>query len=159
MSAGHFGAHEAQVEIAAVAQIKSHRLLQQNGSLAQTAAQQVASLQCVPGCGVQQSAASEPPQVRTQSSFAFCTQSLSHWVLQQNGSAAQTVVQHSGVLQFGVACATRQSPFAGLSQLGQSVIARSTQNASHWLLQQNGSAAQTVVQHSGLSQNGVGCAE
>jgi hypothetical protein len=101
---------------------------------------------------VQQLGASEPPQVLTQRLFAPWTHAASHWVSQQNGSAAQTVVQHAGVLQYGVGWATRQSPFDGLSQLGQFVIAALTHSESHAVLQQNGSAAQTVVQHSGLLQ-------
>jgi hypothetical protein len=106
----------------------------------------------VPECGVQQLGASEPPQVLTQRLFAPWTHAASHWLSQQKGSAAQTVLQHSGVLQKGVGWATRQSPFDGLSQLGQFVIAALTHSESHAVLQQNGSAAQTVVQHSGLLQ-------
>jgi hypothetical protein len=127
-SARHFGAQTAQVETARVAQSSSHSVSQQNGSIPQTAAQQAASLQWVASCGVQQSFASEPPQDSTQRFVAPDTQSLSHAVVQQKGSTAQTVLQHSGVLQFGVGCAIRQSPLLGFSQLGQSVIARLTQN-------------------------------
>jgi hypothetical protein len=48
-----------------------------------------------------------------QLATASATQSVSHVVWQQKGSAAHTLVQHAGVLHPPSACGTKHGPLVG----------------------------------------------
>jgi hypothetical protein len=105
---------------ASSAQMPSHAVSQQNGSMAQTAAQQSSSSQPGVPWSAQQSPLPGAPQVKVQapssqrgSAWASSVQMLSHSVSQQNGSMAHTALQQSASEQPVEPCATQQSPSAG----------------------------------------------
>jgi hypothetical protein len=50
--------------------------------------------------------------------YASCTQIESHCVLQQNGSALQTALQHEAESQLGLPCVVKHDPAAASPQLG-----------------------------------------
>jgi nitrous oxide reductase accessory protein NosL len=108
----------AQLSAAASAQTMSHDVSQQNGSAAQIALQHSASEQPGVVLATQQSfvfglpqegSPPPPPEQPAQLSAAASAQTMSHDVLQQNGSAAQIALQHSASEQPGVVLATQQS--------------------------------------------------
>ncbi len=90
----------------------SQSVLQQNGSAAQTASQQAASLQAVLGCGVKQLPVPAPPH-SVQTSCASSAQRGSQWSSQQKGSIAHTAEQHNSLLQPGDVCGAKQLPVPG----------------------------------------------
>ncbi|MFM8818856.1 MAG: hypothetical protein ACKOHI_13495, partial [Phycisphaerales bacterium] len=77
---------------------------------------------------------------------------MSHAVLQQVGSAAQTCRQHASSSQPGLAWGIRQSPLAvAPHRPSHRSLASATQSESHVTEQQVGSASHTVAQQSGSS--------
>src|SRR5262245_18545905 len=87
-------------------------------------------------------------------SRASSAQMPSHATVQQNRSTAHTVAQQSKLLQPGVPSGTKYLPLAGLPQPAHMESASLTQMPSQAVSQQNGSAAQTVLQQSASLQKG-----
>jgi hypothetical protein len=89
---------------------------QQSGSIAQTHASQVLSLQPGPPCGSQQArlgvgvAAGLQPQLGSHSATALPTHELSHSVTQQNESKPHTQDWHGTVSHPGPGCTSQQFP-------------------------------------------------
>ena len=163
-----------QVAFAASAQVKSHRVLQQNGSAAQIVSQQVASEQPAEVAGEQQSFAFGAPQLAvpsppqsagSQTCDALCAQAASQFTEQHFGSMAQTASQQTASEQPGSWPTVQQSPPFGSPHAPppppppphglQSVLAALAQSMSQPKMQHAGSTAQTASQHAESEHPGV----
>jgi hypothetical protein len=162
-----------QVASAASAQMKSHRVLQQNGSAAQIVSQQVASEQPGVMLAEQQSFAFGAPQFAvpppsqsagSQTCTALWAQARSQLTEQQFGSIAQTASQQAASEQPGNWPAVQQLPAFGLPQTLpppppphglHSAPASFAQPMSQPKMQHVGSIAQTASQHAASEQPGV----
>jgi hypothetical protein len=83
-----------------------------------TALQHSVLLQAPCGCGSKQLSGVTPqvPGFPGQANPAKIAQFVSHEVVQQKGSRAQTAVQQALLLQAGFACAAKQLPLASAPQ-------------------------------------------
>ena len=150
----------AQFEAAALPQIPSHWLLQQKGSLSQIPASQKLSLQPGVPFELQQSLPPGPLAPHTvQLLIAALAQIPSHWLLQQKASLPHTLAVQKLSSQPGdpLPPLVQQSLFEGglPPQTEQMSAAAPAQRLSHWLLQQNESAAHTSAWQVPSLQPGV----
>ena len=134
-------------------QVVSHRPSQQNGSSAHTVLQHSASLQKGVLWERQQLAACALPQASSwHTRLAKSTHDWSHTVVQHAGSTAQTLLQHTPSLQYGVECGMKQLPASVSPQEMHSLIARLTHPESQPMMQQVGSRWHTSAQQSAIEQ-------
>lgn len=159
--------HDEHHRVASWEQVKSHAVLQQNGSTAHTRVQQPPSEQKgVANMDALQQEFGELPQLCTpphdvHQLVASLAHWLSHWFVQQNESTAHTSEQQASSEQKGVLVevAVQQSLYARPQarvppQLGHHAVASLAHWASQRVLQQYGSWLHTRAQQSPSAQKG-----
>lgn len=147
--------------VARATQQTSQLTSQQNGSAAQTVAQQVRSEQAGIACDEKQDPLSGIPQSPEHRSLAVDAHAASQREPQQNGSIEQTASQQPGSLQKGWSWGWKHGPeqaFPQSTSPQQVIRARLTHAWSQATSQHSGIVKQTPAQHAGSSQPPFACA-